>query len=46
MIKKTVLVLVLVGLMAALVGCDTMRRAGRNLSDVGKAAVESSKADP
>lgn len=46
MIKKTVLVLVLVGLVAALVGCDSMRRAGRNIADVGKAVVESAEADP
>ena len=46
MIKKTVLVLILVGLTAALVGCHTIRGAGRDISGAGEAITEAAGGAP
>lgn len=46
MIKKIVLVLILAGLVAALVGCNTIRGAGRDIAAIGEAVAESVGSDP
>ena len=45
MIKKTMLALVLVALLAALVGCNTIRGAGRDISAAGEAITEAAGGD-
>ena len=46
MIKKTMLALVLVALLAALVGCNTSRGAGRDISAAGEAITEAAGGAP
>ena len=46
MIKKMILALVLVALTSALVGCNTIRGAGRDISAAGEAITEAAGGAP
>jgi predicted small secreted protein len=46
MIRKTVLVLALLALVVSLVGCNTIRGAGRDIAAAGEAIAEAAGGNP